>query len=84
MARHYPDLASASDWREIFSNQSYVLPRSGYEISARVYRAMSTRTWTFYKSHIFFIPICVNGALNRSGERFQNNAVSVPGFTGFV
>ena len=26
----------------------------------------------------------MNGALKRSGDRFQNNAVSVTGFTGFV
>ena len=31
-----------------------------------------------------FIRIRVNGALNHSGKRFQNNAVSVSGFTGFV
>ena len=28
--------------------------------------------------------IHVDGALNRSGERFQNNAISASGFTGFV
>ena len=54
MARHYPDLGSASDWREIFFNQSKLLPRSGYGISARVYRAISTRTWRFFKLHIFY------------------------------
>ena len=32
----------------------------------------------------FFIRIRVYGILNHSGERFQSNAVSVRGFTGFV
>ena len=31
-----------------------------------------------------FTCIHVNLGLKRSGERFQNNAVSVTGFTGFV
>ena len=34
-----------------------------------------------FLNRTFFIQIRVNGALNRSGERFQNNVVSVPGFT---
>ena len=32
----------------------------------------------------FYIRLRVDGVLNRSGERVQNDAFSVPGFTGFL
>ena len=32
----------------------------------------------------FVTQLRVDGALNHSGERFQNDAVSVSGFTGFI
>ena len=44
---------------------------------------MFTRIRTFLKPHIF-VRISVDRALNRFGKRFQNNALSVTGFTGFV
>ena len=37
-----------------------------------------------FKTAYFFTQIRVDGILNNSGERFQKDAVSVSGFTGFV
>ena len=47
---------------------------------------VSTRFWTLkpIKHRIFSYQLPVDGALNNSGERFQKDAVSVSGFTGFI
>ena len=48
------------------------------------YYTISTRIQTFLKPYVFYPNSCGRGLINRSGERFQNNAVLVTGFTGFV
>ena len=46
---------------------------------------MSTRIQTFLKPPItVFTRVRDDGALNQSGERCHNNAVSLSGFTGLV
>ena len=46
----------------------------------------STRFWTLklIKNRIFCYPASCGRGLNLSGEQFQNDAVSVSGFTGFI
>ena len=45
-------------------------------------KAKFTRIRTFLKPHMFYSDSCGRG-INHSGERFQNKAVSVSGFTFF-
>ena len=47
-------------------------------------KGTSTRIQTCFETSYFFTRIRVDGALNQSGERFQRNAVSESGFTGFA
>ena len=44
---------------------------------------MSARIRTFLKPDMFYPDSCQRGQLNSSEERFQNNAVSLSGFTWF-
>ena len=48
------------------------------------YNTTSTRIQSFLKPYVFYPNSCGRGLINRSGERFQNNAVLVTGFTGFM